>query len=102
MDETPYGEEIVIQTLLEKHPDLLPGDQITPGDPRRWLLVTGEMPVPDVLDGVGRWSLDHLLLDQHGTPTFVECKRAVDTRSRREVVAQMLDYAANGIEYWSM
>ncbi len=32
----------------------------------------------------------------------VECKRASDTRSRREVVAQMLDYAANGIEYWSI
>lgn len=102
MDEMPYEQEIVIQELLEKHPDLLPGEQITPGDPRRWLLVTGEMPVPDVLGGGGRWSLDHLLLDQNGTPTFVECKRAVDTRGRREVVAQMLDYAANGIEYWSM
>ncbi len=33
-------------------------------------------------------------------PTFVECKRASDTRNRREVVAQMLDYAANGIAYW--
>jgi hypothetical protein len=33
-------------------------------------------------------------------PTFVECKRSTDTRIRREVVAQMLDYAANGIEYW--
>ncbi len=32
----------------------------------------------------------------------MECKRSTDTRSRREVVAQMLDYAANGTEYWSM
>ncbi len=46
--------------------------------------------------------LDHLFLDQDGIPTFVECKRASDTRTRREVVAQMLDYAANGTEYWSM
>jgi hypothetical protein len=49
-----------------------------------------------------RWSLDHLFLDQDAIPTFVECKRASDTRGRREVVAQMLDYAANGVEYWSM
>ena len=49
-----------------------------------------------------RWSLDHLFLDQEGIPTFVECKRSTDTRARREVVAQMLDYAANGLQYWSM
>lgn len=34
-------------------------------------------------------------------PTFVEVKRASDTRSRREVVAQMLDYAANGSVFWT-
>ena len=27
-------------------------------------------------------------------------KRAVDTRLRREVIGQMLDYAANGTAYW--
>lgn len=34
-------------------------------------------------------------------PTFVECKRHDDTRARREVVGQMLDYVANGAHYWS-
>lgn len=34
-------------------------------------------------------------------PTFVECKRFDDTRSRREVVGQMLEYAANGHHYWT-
>jgi len=33
-------------------------------------------------------------------PTLVEVKRATDTRIRREVVGQMLDYAANGVRYW--
>ena len=33
-------------------------------------------------------------------PTLVEVKRASDTRIRREVVGQMLDYAANGVRYW--
>lgn len=45
-------------------------------------------------------SLDHLFLDQDGVPTLVEVKRATDSRTRREVVAQMLDYAANAVLYW--
>jgi hypothetical protein len=100
MDETPYEKEDILQKLLADFPELLPGDQINPVDPCRWLLVTREMPVPAVAGGPRWWALDHLLLDQGGTPTFVECKRAADSRSRREVVAQMLDYAANGIEHW--
>jgi hypothetical protein len=27
-----------LQDLLEKNPDLLPGEQINPEDPRRWFL----------------------------------------------------------------
>ena len=44
--------------------------------------------------------MDHLFLDQDGIPTIVEVKRQSDTRIRREVVGQMLDYAANGVAYW--
>ncbi|MFI6405077.1 hypothetical protein [Streptomyces sp. NPDC050548] len=33
-------------------------------------------------------------------PTLVEVNRATDTRIRREVVGQMLDYAANAARYW--
>jgi hypothetical protein len=102
MTETAYVKEDVLQTFLERYPDLLGGDQINPNAPRRWLLVRREMPIPDDETDTGRWSLDHLFLDQDGVPTFVECKRATDTRSRREVVAQMLDYAANGVEYWGI
>jgi hypothetical protein len=32
----------------------------------------------------------------------VEVKRSSDTRIRREVVGQMLDYAANGVKYWPL
>lgn len=35
-------------------------------------------------------------------PTIVEVKRSTDTRIRREVIGQMLDYAANGVVYWSV
>jgi hypothetical protein len=46
-------------------------------------------------------SVDHLFLDQEAVPTLVEVKRSEDTRARREVVAQMLDYAANATTEWS-
>lgn len=101
MEETDYPKEDMLQELLADYPDLLPGDQITPDAPRRWLLVAREMGVPDS-SGLGdRWSLDHLFLDQDGIPTLVECKRAADPRIRREVVAQMLEYAANGLIHWT-
>ncbi len=102
LEETGYVTETALQEFLADYPDLLPGDQIDPENPRRWLLVAREMGIPGDPSEADRWSLDHLFLDQDGIPTFVECKRAADTRTRREVVAQMLDYAANGIEYWSM
>lgn len=102
VEEAGYESEDVLQSLLARFPSLLAGDEMTPHAPRRWLLVSREMAVPDSEDGGGRWSLDHLFVDQDGTPTFVECKRSTDTRARREVVAQMLDYAANGIRYWSV
>jgi hypothetical protein len=64
------------------------------------MLIRREMPVPDPSGSGSRWSLDLLLTDQDGMPTFVECKRYADTRARREVVGQMLEYAANGHYYW--
>ncbi|HEY9847957.1 MAG TPA: hypothetical protein V6D28_00745 [Leptolyngbyaceae cyanobacterium] len=79
---------------------MLPGDQIDSINPRRWLLVKPEMGVPCEANGYDRWAVDHLFLDQDGIPTFVEVKRSTDTRIRREVVGQILDYAANAIVYW--
>lgn len=100
MTEQPYDTEAVLQELLAKYPNLLAGDQIDAASPRRWLLVSREMGVPGEEDGGDRWSLDHLFLDQDAIPTLVEVKRSSDTRIRREVVGQMLDYAANAVMYW--
>lgn len=100
MEEAPYDSEALLQGLLAKHPDLLAGDQINAQSPRKWILVTREMSVPGEEDGAPRWSLDHLFLDQEAIPTLVEVKRSSDTRIRREVVGQMLDYAANAVAYW--
>jgi hypothetical protein len=95
------NEDRELQRILERNPDLLPGDQIDPDDPRRWLLLKREMPVPDPGTGTDRWSIDFLFADQDAVPTFVECKRCADTRARREIVGQMLEYAANGHHYWT-
>ncbi len=93
------GKEL--QTLLLNNHDLLPSKQIDAADPPRWLLIKREMPVPDPASGQERWSIDFLFVDHLAVPTLVECKRCDDTRSRREVVAQMLEYAANGQHYWT-
>ena len=102
MRETPYEAEDVLQALIAKFPSLLAGDQYSGASARRWLLVGREAALPDDEDGGGRWSVDHLFLDQDAVPTLVEVKRSSDTRIRREVVGQMLDYAANGVVYWPL
>ena len=95
------NEDLELQRILENNPDLIPGDQINPVDPRRWLVVKREMPVPDPSTGNNRWSIDLFFVDQDAMPTFIECKRYNDARAKREVVGQMLEYAANGHYYWS-
>jgi hypothetical protein len=79
---------------------LLAGNQIDIEKPRKWLLVSREAALPSEENGSDRWSVDHLFLDQDAVPTLVEVKRSSDTRIRREVVGQMLDYAANAVVYW--
>ncbi len=101
MVEQPYEAEEVLQRLLADYPNLLAGDQ--DHEPRRrWLLVQRELGIAGEQDGSDRWSIDHLFLDQDGVPTLVEVKRSSDTRLRREVVGQLLDYAANASAFWGV
>jgi hypothetical protein len=96
----PFQEYCLTLDIDSLYPNLLAGDQIDSENPRRWLLVSREINVPDSEEGYGRFSLDHLFLDQDAIPTLVEVKRSSDTRIRREVVGQMMDYAANAVVYW--
>jgi hypothetical protein len=96
---TPYRLEDDLQQLIADHPELLPGDQIDPVNPRRWRLIRREAGVGPSRDSA-RWSVDHLFVDQDATPTLVEAKRGGNPEARREVVAQLLEYAANGTLYW--
>ncbi len=95
-----YNNEDLLQRLIADHPELLAGEQIDSEDPIQWLVIRREAGIPDDKDSSSRWSVDHLLLDQHGRPTLVEVKRSNDTRIRREVVGQMLEYASNAQVYW--
>ncbi len=100
MHETAYDAEDILQGLIADYPDLLAGDQMRPGAPRRWLLIQREAGIEDQVGGLARFSLDHLFIDQEAVPTLIEVKRQSDTRIRREVVGQMLDYAANVVAHW--
>jgi hypothetical protein len=101
LSEQPYNSEDILQRLLAEHPDILGGDQIGGGRPRRWLFVAREAGIPSEEAGADRWSLDHLFVDQDGTPTLVEVKRSSDTRIRREVVEQKTCRAASSPDWLS-
>ena len=100
MTEQAYDSEDQLQELLEKYPHLLAGDQIDKATPRHWLLISRELAVPAEEEGPLRWALDHLFLGQDATPTLVTVKRNSQQASRREVMGQMLEYAANVAAYW--
>jgi len=88
--------EDALQVLFEKYPQLIPGKQIDPAspDPPRFVLLRREMPI-------GSWSLDHLYVDQRGILTLVETKLIQNPESRREVVGQIIEYAANAADLWA-
>jgi hypothetical protein len=89
----PRSEDFM-QKLVADHPQLISDDD------GELLLIRREHPIADREDGSGRWSLDHLFVTRTAIPVLVELKRSVDTRLRREVVGQMLDYAANSTAFW--
>lgn len=101
MTEQLYDEEALLQRDLADFPKLLAGDQMDSDDPRRWMLIAREASVPDKEGGNERWSADHLFVDQDAVPTIVEVKRSEDTRGRREVAGQMLDYVSHATLYWT-
>jgi hypothetical protein len=100
MTSRPFENEDLFQKLLAQYPRILGGDQFDREAPRKWLLITREAPIPDQEEGADRWSVDHLFVDEDAVPTFVEVKRSSDTRIRREVVGQMLDYVSHASATW--
>jgi len=100
LERAEFETEAEFQELLARHPRVLDFGSLADGRPLRLVLVAREMGVPTSTDSAPAYWLDHLFVDADGVPTLVEVKRATDTRIRREVVGQMLDYAANAARYW--
>ena len=71
------------QELIEQHPQIIPGRQITPG--------SEDPPLCSALqrDAWGSWALDFLLVDQRGIPTLVE--KLAENRFRRAVIGQIIN-----------
>lgn len=82
LEETPFALEDELQTLIAEHPELLDGEQMRPGDPRRWLLITREKGIAETTSEGARWVLDHLLVDQDARPTLAEVKRGWNSEIR--------------------
>lgn len=101
LESAGYATEAEFQTMLADNPALLAGALASGDDNAAWLLIDREISIRAENSDVGTWSLDHLFIDPSGRPVLVEVKRSGDPRARREVVAQMLDYAASFSVDWN-
>ena len=101
LEETAFATEDELQKLIAEHPELLDGEQMRPGDPRRWLLISREKSIAEAVGEGARWALDHLLVDQDARPTLAEVKRGWSPEIRRTIVGQLLEYAAHASETWT-
>ncbi len=102
LEETAFDTEDELQALIAEHPELLDGEQIRPGDARRWILIKREKSIAAAAGGSAVWSVDHLIVDQDAVPTLVEVKRGSNPEVRRTIVGQMLEYAAHAAETWAV
>ena len=101
LEEERFSSEEELQTLLATRPELLEGEQVNPGAPRRWIVVAREQGIAQAAGEGDWWAVDHLLVDQDAIPTLVEVKRGANPEIRRTVVGQILEYAAHAGLSWS-
>jgi hypothetical protein len=90
--EEGFASEEELQTFLKEHPDLMPLEEI-------------ELDAPGLLCigwevGLASGAEDILYIDQNGLLTVVETKLRKNPEARREVVGQILEYAAQ-MSAWS-
>lgn len=91
-----------LKQLLADNPSLLAGEQIDPFDPRRWLSIATQLPVPSAVYDQERGVVDHLFVDQDAMPTLVQVVTSNDHNFWELPIAKLLDYAAHGTSYWSI
>jgi len=93
-----FDLESIFQEIVEKHPQLLNSITNSPYPP---VLIKRESGIADKNSTSSRWSIDHLFVDTDGVPILVEIKRAQDTRLRREVIGQIIEYASHADHSWT-
>ena len=101
LKDKPFCSEDALQALIAEYPELLDGTQVRADDPRRWILITREKGIAEKSDAGERWAVDHLLIDQDAVPTLVEVKRRSNPDLQRNVVGQLLVYAAHAAATWT-
>ena len=99
LEEEPFSTEEELQVLVADHPEVLDGEQVQPGDRRRWLLITREKGISESPQTGARWAIDHLIVDQDAVPTLVEVKRGTNPDIRRTIVGQMYGVCLPRSEY---
>lgn len=101
LERSWFEREDELQDLINRHPELL-ARSIDDDENAAWLSIERELSITFADDeDTSHWRLDNLFIDGRGVPTLVEVKRSSDPRVRREVVAQLLDYAASFRADWS-
>ena len=96
--QTLFDLESIFQEIVEKYPQLLNSITNSPYHP---VLIKRESGIADKNSSGSRWSIDHLFVDTDGVPILVEIKRAQDTRLRREVIGQIIEYASHADHSWT-
>lgn len=91
VDSPPFREDR-LQSLLARHPESLPIDELEPSF-APLILLGREIPTPS-------GSLDLLYTSPEGHLTLVETKLWDNPEARREVVGQIIDYAKD-LSRWS-
>jgi hypothetical protein len=99
LESEGHVSEKDFQKVLADNPAVL-ASALAQGEEETWLLIDRELPIKAEESDTGTWKLDHLFVASDGRPVLVEVKRSSDPRARREVVAQMLDYAASFDTDW--
>jgi hypothetical protein len=94
LQESPYKSKKLIQSALAKSPDLIPGDQINPGNPSRWLLVRS-----GTAEG-GKSQQALVLVDQEAIPTFVICQDTSESEGQQTLLAAMIEQVSRGTTGW--
>lgn len=85
-------DEAWLQQLIMSHPNLLPLDQIEPA-------FASAVPICIELPSSSGF-LDNLLITPTGNIILIECKLWRNPEARREVIAQIIDYA-NALSTWT-